>query len=59
MRSLDFINKAQKSAKIPNQLLPVLVRSVKIALTFKYNHVKFDAELLDMIELSDLLNGGS
>lgn len=59
MSVLDYIIGEKKSAKIPKRLIPVLVTSVKIALDFKYSKAKFDSELLDLIELADLINGGS
>lgn len=44
-------------AKIPERLVPVLVKSIKNLISQKYNNVKFDSELLDLVELSDLING--
>ena len=57
MRVIDYIIKKKKAVFIFASQLPTLRADVKNLIDNKYNNVNFDSELLDLIELSDKING--
>lgn len=58
MRVIDYIISAKKPIFIFSSQLPTLQKKVRKLINNKYNNCKFDSELLDLIELSDKVNGG-
>jgi hypothetical protein len=58
MRVIDYIIRQKKSFFVFASQLPKVREEVKKLIDNKYNNVKFDSELLDLIELSDKVNGG-
>lgn len=57
MMALDYIIKKNQEKNIPCRLVPLLRILVKLSISQKYINGKFDFELLDLVELSDRLNG--
>ena len=57
MMALDYIIKKNQEKNIPGRLVPVVRILVKLLISQKYKNGKFDFELLDLVELSDRLNG--
>lgn len=58
MRVIDYIIRQKKSIFVFASQLPKVREEVKKLIDNKYNNCKFDSELLDLIELSDKVNGG-
>lgn len=58
MQVIDYIIRQKKSIFVFTSQLPRVREEVKKLIENKYNNVKFDSELLDLIELSDKVNGG-
>ena len=59
MKALDYIIKENREKKISIKLLSMLAKVIKIVSHFKYNNLKYDFKSLDLIVLSDMINGGS
>lgn len=57
MIALDYIINNKKEKKIPCRHAPVIRILVKLSISQKYNEAKFDSELIDLLELSDIING--
>jgi hypothetical protein len=58
MRVIDYIIRQKKLFFVFASQLPKVREEVKNLIENKYNNVEFDSELLDLIELSDKINGG-
>jgi len=54
---LDYINSCEKIAKILTQVVPTITMYVDDRLSHKNLNCEFDSELIDLVEISDMLNG--
>ena len=57
-RCIDYIISKKKPIFIFSSQVSTLRNRLRKLIDNKYNNCKFDSELLDLIELSDKVNGG-
>lgn len=58
IRGIDYIIRKKKTIFIFSSQVSTLRNRLRKLIDNKYNNCKFDSELLDLIELSDKVNGG-